>query len=146
MPFGVVAGSREAGRYKSFLRPSTVQFFSKDGKLLSSRISLEKEIHIDTKVPVEALRGQSLSKFRIDERTRWVVKCKTTVKEDKAYCLLGTFGVVMPLCIWGRGIKRLYTAKRGSIEATGRARQRKSSQLILYVLVPAKQYSSVYTI
>jgi hypothetical protein len=32
----------------------------------------------------------------------WIVKRKTTVKEDKAYCLLGIFEAFMPL-IFGEG-------------------------------------------
>jgi len=32
----------------------------------------------------------------------WAVRRKTTIKEDKAYCLLGIFGVFMPL-IYGEG-------------------------------------------
>jgi hypothetical protein len=94
---------------QELLAPSIVEFFSKDGKLLGSRISLEQEIHKVTNIPVEALREQSLSEFSIDERMRWVGKRKTTVKEDKSYCLLGIFEVFMPL-IYGEG--ELYACLR----------------------------------
>jgi hypothetical protein len=33
---------------------------------------------------------------------RWVASRKTTIKEDKAYCFLGIFGVFMPL-LYGEG-------------------------------------------
>jgi hypothetical protein len=33
---------------------------------------------------------------------RWTAKRRTTVKEDSTYCLLGIFGVFMPL-IYGEG-------------------------------------------
>jgi hypothetical protein len=87
---------------QELLAPATVEFFSKDSRRLGSRISLEQEIYEVTEIPVEALRGQRLSKFSINERMRWAEKRKTTVKEDKAYCLLGIFGVSMPL-IYGEG-------------------------------------------
>jgi hypothetical protein len=87
---------------QELLAPAIVEFFSKDGRRLGSRISLEQEIYDVTEIPIKALRGQCLSEFSIDERMRWAGKRKTTVKEDKAYCLLGIFGVFMPL-IYGEG-------------------------------------------
>jgi hypothetical protein len=87
---------------QELLAPATVEFFCKEGKRLGSRISLEQEIYEITEIPVEALRGQRLSDFSIEERMRWVGKRETTIKEDKSYCLLGIFGVFMPL-IYGEG-------------------------------------------
>ncbi|OCK72981.1 HET-domain-containing protein, partial [Lepidopterella palustris CBS 459.81] len=87
---------------QELIAPPTVEFFSKEGKRLGSKISLEPEIYKITKVPIGALRGQCLSEFSVDERISWATKRKTTVKEDKAYCLLGIFGVFMPL-IYGEG-------------------------------------------
>jgi hypothetical protein len=48
------------------------------------------------------LRGQNLAKFSVEERMSWVASRKTTVKEDRAYCLLGIFGVFLPV-IRGEG-------------------------------------------
>lgn len=93
---------RRGWTLQELLAPATVEFFCKKGKRLGSRISLEQEIYEITKIPVEALRGQRLSEFSVDERMRWVEKRETTVKEDKSYCLLGIFGVFMPL-IYGEG-------------------------------------------
>jgi hypothetical protein len=87
---------------QELLAPAIVEFFSKDGRRLGSKISLEQEIYDVTEIPINALRGQRLSEFSIDERMRWAGKRKTTVSEDKAYCLLGIFGVFMPL-IYGEG-------------------------------------------
>jgi hypothetical protein len=87
---------------QELLAPANVEFFSQEGKLLGSKISLEREVCEITKVPVEALRGQRLSEFSIDERMSWAAKRTTTLKEDKVYCLLGIFGVYLPL-IYGEG-------------------------------------------
>jgi hypothetical protein len=38
----------------------------------------------------------------MEERMSWTAKRKTTVKEDRVYCLLGIFGVFLPL-IYGEG-------------------------------------------
>ncbi|KAH8586097.1 heterokaryon incompatibility protein-domain-containing protein [Bisporella sp. PMI_857] len=91
----------EAFRRK-LLAPATVEFFSKEGKRLGSRISLEQEIHEITEIPIGLLRGQSLTEFSVEERMSWAAKRTTTLKEDKVYCLLGIFGVFLSL-IYGEG-------------------------------------------
>jgi hypothetical protein len=87
---------------QELLAPASIEFFSKEGKGLGSRILLEQDIHKVTQIPVEALRGQSLSEFSVEERMSWAANRTTTLKEDKVYCLLGIFGVFLPL-IYGEG-------------------------------------------
>ncbi|KAF2831485.1 kinesin light chain 1 [Ophiobolus disseminans] len=87
---------------QELLAPASVEFFSHEGKRLGSRISLEQEIHEITDIPIDALRGQRLTEFSVEERTGWAAKRTTTVKEDRVYCLLGIFGVFLPL-IYGEG-------------------------------------------
>ena len=87
---------------QELLAPATVEFFSKEGKRLGSRISLEQEIHEITKIPIRVLRGKSLTEFSVEERMTWAAKRTTTLKEDKVYCLLGIFGVFLSL-IYGEG-------------------------------------------
>jgi len=87
---------------QELLAPASVEFFSKEGIRLGSRISLEQEIHEITKIPIGALRGQSLIEFSVEERMSWAAKRTTTLREDKIYCLLGIFGVFLPL-IYGEG-------------------------------------------
>jgi Heterokaryon incompatibility protein (HET) len=87
---------------QELLAPPNVEFFSKEGTLLGSRISLEEEILRITKIPVEALRGQQLTNFSIEGRISWVARRTTTFSEDKVYCLLGICGVFLPL-IYGEG-------------------------------------------
>jgi hypothetical protein len=87
---------------QELLAPPCVEFFSKEGKRLGDRISLEREIHQVTTIPVEVLRGQNAAEYSIKERMRWAALRTTTIKEDKVYCLLGIFGVFLPL-IYGEG-------------------------------------------
>jgi hypothetical protein len=93
---------RRGWTLQELLAPANVEFFSKEGKRLGSRVSLEREVCEITRVPIEALRGQRLSEISIDERMSWVAKRSTTLNEDKVYCLLGIFGVYLPL-IYGEG-------------------------------------------
>jgi hypothetical protein len=87
---------------QELLAPASVEFFSREGTRLGSRISLEQEIHEITGIPIEALRGRELSKFSVEERMSWAAGRTTTLKEDKIYCLLGIFGVFLSL-IYGEG-------------------------------------------
>ena len=107
---------------QELLAPSTVEFFSKEGKRLGSKISLELEIHEITKVPIGALRGQRLSEFSVPERMSWATNRKTTYKEDRVYCLLGIFGVFLPL-IYGEGEE--YASQRLKEEIQRRSEQKK---------------------
>ncbi|KAH7384380.1 kinesin light chain 1 [Phaeosphaeria sp. MPI-PUGE-AT-0046c] len=87
---------------QELLAPPCVEFFSKEGRRLGSRISLERQIHKITSIPVEVLRGQSLAERGVEERMSWAGRRTTTLKEDRVYCLLGIFGVFLPL-IYGEG-------------------------------------------
>ncbi|KAF2630919.1 kinesin light chain 1 [Macroventuria anomochaeta] len=87
---------------QELLAPASVEFFSKQGKRLGSRMSLEQDIYEITKIPFTALRGQSLSEFSVEDRMSWAARRTTTLKEDKVYCLLGIFGVFLSL-IYGEG-------------------------------------------
>ncbi|KAH8598500.1 kinesin light chain 1 [Bisporella sp. PMI_857] len=94
---------------QELLAPATVEFFSKEGKRLGSRISLEQEIQKITKIPIGVLRGQNLTEFSVEERISWAANRTTTLKEDKVYCLLGIFGVFLSL-IYGEG--EVYATQR----------------------------------
>lgn len=88
---------------QELLAPASVEFFSKEQKRLGSKISLEKVLHEVTKLPIEALRQtRSFKDFSVEERFQWAAARQTTVKEDKAYCLLGIFDIFLPL-IYGEG-------------------------------------------
>jgi hypothetical protein len=100
---------------QELLAPPCVEFFSKNGKRLGSRISLEQDIHQITKIATEALRGRSLAEFSVEVRMSWAATRTTTMKEDKVYCLLGIYGVFLPL-IYGEGEEYATLRLREEIE------------------------------
>ena len=104
---------------QELIAPANVEFFSTEGKRLGSRISLEREVYEITKVPVEALRGQRLLEFSIEERMSWAAERTTTFKEDKVYCLLGIFGVYIYLN-YGEGEGYAENRLREEIERRGK--------------------------
>jgi heterokaryon incompatibility protein (HET) len=87
---------------QELLAPKIVEFYSRDGIRLGDKRSFEHQIAKITRIPTEALRGEKLSQFSIEKRFSWVESRQTTKEEDKAYCLLGIFGIFLPL-IYGEG-------------------------------------------
>ena len=99
---------------QELLAPQSVEFFSRDGKLLGNKGSLEQQIHEITGIAVKALQGQ-LSQIGDDERRMWAAKRETTIEEDQVYCLLGIFDVYLPL-IYGEGKKHAFRRLQDEID------------------------------
>ena len=87
---------------QELLAPSSVEFFSREGKRLGDKKTLERQVHEITGIAVSAIHGVPLSQFGVTERLLWAEKRQTTRGEDWAYSLLGIFDVYMPL-IYGKG-------------------------------------------
>ncbi|KAF2193470.1 HET-domain-containing protein [Zopfia rhizophila CBS 207.26] len=87
---------------QELLAPASVEFFSREGSRLGDKRTLDRQIHEITGIAIPALRGTPLTQFSVDERFKWAENRQTTVKEDRAYCLLGIFNVYLPL-IYGEG-------------------------------------------
>ncbi|KAI9149039.1 Vegetative incompatibility protein [Paramyrothecium foliicola] len=108
---------------QELIAPASVEFFTQDGQRLGDKRSLEQLINDVTRVAVQALRGDDLGRFDVQERFSWADTRQTTHEEDWAYCLLGIFGIHMPL-IYGEGkehaIRRL---KKEIAEATNRVQE-----------------------
>jgi hypothetical protein len=92
---------------QELLAPSSVEFFSQEWKRLGDRISLKRLISEITAIPDEALQGAPLFQFTDNERYFWMQHRRTKVEEDKAYALLGIFGVNIPLD-YGEGRKNAF--------------------------------------
>ncbi|PKS12260.1 hypothetical protein jhhlp_001560 [Lomentospora prolificans] len=101
---------------QELLAPASVQFFSREGLHLGDKGSLEQAIHSITNIPILALqKTTSLNQFDTDERLRWAEMRKTTREEDWAYCLLGIFGIFMPLN-YGEGRDNAISRLRKEVE------------------------------
>ncbi|OAL53543.1 HET-domain-containing protein [Pyrenochaeta sp. DS3sAY3a] len=99
---------------QELLAPNVVEFFSSGGEQLGTKESLRSVIHEITSIPVEALSCSTLSNFSVDDRFSWAENRQTTREEDKAYCLLGIFGVYLPL-IYGEGEENALDRLRNAV-------------------------------
>ncbi len=104
---------------QELLAPTSVEFFTREGQRIGDKRSLERQIYEATGIAVSALQGTPLSEFGVDERLKWAETRQTTRKEDWAYCLLGIFGVFMPL-IYGEGRENAICRLREEIGKTSK--------------------------
>jgi hypothetical protein len=100
---------------QELIAPRLVDFFSSEGRRLGSKLSLESEIQETTGIANNALRGDALTYFSIKERRFWAERRNTSVEEDKAYCLIGIFGVSM-VPIYGEGRDRAFRRLEDEIQ------------------------------
>jgi hypothetical protein len=100
---------------QELLAPEKVEFYTRDGIWLGNKSSLEQQIVKVTAVPIDILRGRSLSTITAKEIFSWVEQRYTREPEDKAYCLLGIFNVSM-LLEYGEGEKMAFSRLYREIE------------------------------
>lgn len=100
---------------QELIAPRIVKFFSIDGQILGDKQSLQQQIHQITGVSIEVLQGKSLTEVSEQERFSWTTGRQTKVEEDAVYCLLGIFGVHMPL-IYSEGYSKARARLRREIQ------------------------------
>lgn len=113
---------------QELLAPHSVEFFSQEGSRLGDKKSLERQIHKITGIATLALRGTPLEEFGIEERLSWAKSRRTTRREDKAYSLLGIFGIYMPL-IYGEGEDNAFRRLQEEVNKPSSGIQRKMNSL-----------------
>jgi Heterokaryon incompatibility protein (HET) len=99
---------------QELIAPPSVEFFSHEGDLLGSKMSMEEEIHKITGIAIGALRGEPLMVFAVEERMSWTKGRRTKRQEDVAYSLLGIFNVRMRLD-YGEGREEAFERLRKKI-------------------------------
>jgi len=90
---------------QELLAPSAVVFYSKEWTELGTKNALAVLISSVTGIDEVCLQKKKrLEEHSIAQRMAWAAKRVTTREEDIAYCLLGIFGINMPL-LYGEGQK-----------------------------------------
>ncbi|KAI6024563.1 heterokaryon incompatibility protein-domain-containing protein [Pisolithus marmoratus] len=90
---------------QELIAPKEVQFFNKDWVCIGDKWSLAPRLESITQVPCSVLRGGLVSASpSVAQIMSWAAGRRTTRVEDRAYSLLGLFGVSMPM-LYGEGEK-----------------------------------------
>lgn len=78
-------------------------FFDEEWMNLGTRTNLRRSVSSCTGIPEGILTGSDeLGRTSIAQRMSWAAKRETKRLEDRAYCLMGIFGINMPL-LYGEG-------------------------------------------
>jgi hypothetical protein len=82
---------------QELVAPENVVFYSREWKKLGTKRELTVTISDVTGIHEDILLGRNLMEVSIANRMSWASRRVTTRPEDIAYCLLGIFGINMPL-------------------------------------------------
>ncbi|KAI5984766.1 heterokaryon incompatibility protein-domain-containing protein [Pisolithus marmoratus] len=90
---------------QELIAPRQVKFFNKDWVLLGDKWHLAPALEDITGIPCAVLRhGLTGTRLSVARIISWAANRKTTRVEDRAYSLMGLFGVNMPM-LYGEGNK-----------------------------------------
>ncbi|KAK1533393.1 hypothetical protein CPAR01_10101 [Colletotrichum paranaense] len=101
-------GSGDLGQCRWFTRgwtlqeliaPKEVEFYDRDWNLVGCKSGLVDQLHAITAIAKDVLgnRHRALLHTCVAEKMSWAAGRETTRVEDAAYCLMGIFGINMPL-------------------------------------------------
>ncbi|KXX73016.1 Vegetative incompatibility protein HET-E-1, partial [Madurella mycetomatis] len=94
---------RRGWTLQELLAPSDVRFYDSNWHYLGTKGDLSEAVEEITRIQSSFLLGmEELHDASVAQRMCWAARRVTKRKEDVAYCLLGIFGVAMPM-IYGEG-------------------------------------------
>ena len=85
---------------QELLAPESVIFYDQDWNKMGTRFSMAQLISRESRIKASHLIDPELAS--VAQKMSWAAHRQTTRTEDEAYCLLGLFGVNMPL-LYGEG-------------------------------------------
>ncbi|KAH9920851.1 uncharacterized protein BXZ73DRAFT_1836, partial [Epithele typhae] len=99
---------RRGWTLQELLAPEMVVFLSVDWGVIGTKAELSGLLSEITSIPEQILTFEAdITDVSIAQRMSWAAKRSTTREEDQAYCLLGIFGINMPM-LYGEGGKAFY--------------------------------------
>jgi len=105
VPFRPFADSRWFTRgwtLQELIAPMSVIFLDKGWNMIGSKETMKDSITTCTGIPGNILDGDDLETASVAQRMSWAAKRETTRVEDRAYSLIGLFGVNIPM-LYGEG-------------------------------------------
>jgi hypothetical protein len=95
---------RRGWTLQELIAPLQLVFYDKDWVEMGTKSSLRNILSKITRIDVQLFVDARLNDYSIAQRMSWASMRSTTRPEDEAYCLMGIFGVNMPL-LYGEGKK-----------------------------------------
>lgn len=83
---------------QELIAPKSVRFYTRDWRFTGNKTSHSHQISTATSIDVAILRNKRTpSSVSVAKRMSWAANRDTSRVEDQAYCLLGLFGVSIPM-------------------------------------------------
>ncbi|KXH51167.1 HET domain-containing protein [Colletotrichum nymphaeae SA-01] len=111
---------------QELIAPGKMEFYDKNWNAIGSRSNLSRQIQMRTSIDAKILRHNSLTHESIQNllagipvgrRMSWAADRQAKKEEDRAYSLLGIFGVSMPL-LYGEGNRAFIRLQEEIIKET----------------------------
>ncbi|VBB79509.1 Putative Vegetative incompatibility protein HET [Podospora comata] len=104
---------------QELIAPTDLKFYDKNWVYRGSKHDLAVTLKGITRIPIGILkREQELTTKSVAQRMSWAAFRETTRIEDEAYCLLGIFGIHMPL-IYGEGFQAFQRLQQEIVKSIG---------------------------
>ncbi|OQV09282.1 hypothetical protein CLAIMM_13417 [Cladophialophora immunda] len=103
---------------QELIAPSIVIFLDQMWHEIGTKWTLSNMLTKITRIPESILQGGDLGLASVAQRMSWASHRKTTRLEDRAYSLMGIFGVNMPL-LYGEGEKAFIRLQEEIMKTTG---------------------------
>ena len=87
---------------QELVAPPHIQFYDSDWHYIGSKLELCSQLSEISGIEEQVLRSGEFRHISIARKMSWAAKRRATRIEDETYCLLGIFGVNMPL-LYGEG-------------------------------------------
>ena len=102
---------------QELIAPQLVVFLNSSWEEIGTKSSLHAAISETTGIPTDILLTGNLTGASIAQKMSWAANRKTSVVEDRAYSLMGLFGVSMPM-IYGEGEKAFVRLQEEILKTT----------------------------
>lgn len=111
---------------QELIAPPNLEFYDSKWNLIDTKAALAPALEKITSIPAglfsgawrklcaHGMAGQSLQLLSVAQRLSWAAERCTTRPEDIAYCLMGLFGVHMPL-LYGEGEEKAFARLQAEI-------------------------------
>ncbi|KAK0644665.1 heterokaryon incompatibility protein-domain-containing protein [Cercophora newfieldiana] len=87
---------------QELIAPAVVVFLDQNWHQIGTKSTLQRELSYITGIPGKVLLDSDPSTASVAQRMSWASNRQTTRLEDQAYCLMGIFGINMPM-LYGEG-------------------------------------------
>lgn len=109
---------RRGWTLQELLAPKSLVFYASDWEYLGTKAELSAIVESITGIPVLFIkRVKRLKLASVAQRMSWAAHRETTRIEDLAYCLLGIFGITMPM-VYGEGDQAFIRLQEHIMERT----------------------------